>query len=269
MMARKDLIVLNDGGCPTFQRGCSSSVIDLTLASNSVARRIQGWRVLDEVTLSDHMYIEFSIDDIKRATKKTKIKGISWNINKLDEQKLRQFMEEQKILESMNWVKKEKSHIIEIKNTVQKIKEACDRCMPRRKRQNVVREPAYWWTEEISATRKRCLEARRKYTRSRGDQGLNEEFNRLREQLKTAIKNSKLRCWRQLLNEVDADPWGKAFQIVMGRLLPKQKIPGLQDSTWVLKIIKDLFPTIKKVTHTYPRNRASRTIYHSRTTKDW
>ena len=62
MVARSDLTVVNAGQVFTFTRGDSGSIIDLKIATAGVARRISDWNVLDKETLSDHRYIEFSID---------------------------------------------------------------------------------------------------------------------------------------------------------------------------------------------------------------
>ena len=51
MLARLDLVILNEGNTFTFRRGNTSSVIDITMAL--------GWKVLEKVTFSDHQYIEF------------------------------------------------------------------------------------------------------------------------------------------------------------------------------------------------------------------
>ncbi|XP_043475040.1 uncharacterized protein LOC122506788 [Leptopilina heterotoma] len=54
MVAANDLVVVNRGQEFTFKRGVSGSIIDLTIASPRVARRIVRWGVLDETTMSDH-----------------------------------------------------------------------------------------------------------------------------------------------------------------------------------------------------------------------
>lgn len=61
MIASLGLIVLNRGNTPTFQRGEANSIIDITLGSLSIARKICQWEVLTEETLSDHQYIMMTI----------------------------------------------------------------------------------------------------------------------------------------------------------------------------------------------------------------
>ena len=60
-IAGTDLILLNNGSKPTFERANASTIIDLTLASQYFSTKIQDWKVLDEFTGSDHKYITFTI----------------------------------------------------------------------------------------------------------------------------------------------------------------------------------------------------------------
>lgn len=60
--------------------------------------------------------------------------------------------------------------------------------------------------------------------------------------MKTAIKESKRLCWRDLITQVDTDPWGKPYQMVC-KTFSRQTIPGLENPSWVLQIQKETFPT--------------------------
>ncbi|KAF2136086.1 uncharacterized protein K452DRAFT_212214, partial [Aplosporella prunicola CBS 121167] len=56
-----NLTLLNNPGEATrFRQGNRASVIDLTLASNSISNRIQDWQILEDIG-SDHRPILFSI----------------------------------------------------------------------------------------------------------------------------------------------------------------------------------------------------------------
>ena len=62
MAARLGLIVLNRGNVTTFRRpGYRQTIVDVTLASEGVARKIVDWRVLEDFTASDHQYISFMV----------------------------------------------------------------------------------------------------------------------------------------------------------------------------------------------------------------
>ncbi|XP_015524396.1 uncharacterized protein LOC107227690 [Neodiprion lecontei] len=59
LLARLDLLPINEGSASTWQRASlgSSSVIDLTAGTLGIAVEMTGWRVLEDESLSDHRYI--------------------------------------------------------------------------------------------------------------------------------------------------------------------------------------------------------------------
>jgi len=63
LSASLGLTVCNQGQ-PTFVRGASESHIDLTFATWSTTCWVDGWKVLDEESLSLHKYIEFSVKTV-------------------------------------------------------------------------------------------------------------------------------------------------------------------------------------------------------------
>ena len=75
-----DLIVLNQGGCPTFVRYEQKSHIDVTLCTGGVAPRITNWKVLKEETIGWHRIIRFEYRKSQRETNRS-ING-GWMINK-------------------------------------------------------------------------------------------------------------------------------------------------------------------------------------------
>ena len=55
MAYRLDLTILNEGGVATFRRsGCRGTIIDITLASSGTAARMHEWKVMEDLTGSDH-----------------------------------------------------------------------------------------------------------------------------------------------------------------------------------------------------------------------
>lgn len=59
LIAGMNLVVANRGNSPTFQRGASTSVIDITFASANLS--VQKWHVSKKEGGSDHIPIIFSI----------------------------------------------------------------------------------------------------------------------------------------------------------------------------------------------------------------
>lgn len=251
MLARLDLVVLNEGDSFTFRRRNTGSVIDVTMATNRVARRTSSWKVLEELTLSDHQYIEFFIDNEKKITPniagnsshpRGNNMGTRWVLSKLDKSKMEEHIEEAKA-KHIPWT----SNITEcpgklVDYAISTITEACNISMPKRKSVEGRRRATYWWTAEIAELRKKCLSARRKATRHHEDEALSREYKQARKTLRIAIKNSKNKCWQELCREVDNDPWGLPYQLVTKKLRIRQKVPGLTDPCWVQQIVEALFP---------------------------
>ena len=124
-----------------------------------------------------------------------------------------------------------------------KLEAACDASMPKRIL-NDRREPAYWWNNSIRDIRAKCFKARRRSQRLFGSATYEEErrkYNELRGELRNEIRRSKKKCFKDLCDEADANPWGNAYKVVMakvkGRRSPAEKCPILLKS-----IITTLFP---------------------------
>ena len=86
MVARNDLIVLNQGKEFTFRRGVGGSIINQTIAAPRFASRIGDWSVLEETTLSDHRCIEFNLEQRRQAVDKgrgSEGRSPSWKTRRL------------------------------------------------------------------------------------------------------------------------------------------------------------------------------------------
>ena len=97
----------------------------------------------------------------------------------------------------------------------------------------------------MSGLRSACNAARRKATRSKGDPALHEAWKTAKVAYKQAIRRSQLKCWRDLIEEVEKDPWGLAFKIVTKKLVTRRRTPGLDDPDQVRKIVRTLFPRVE------------------------
>ncbi|XP_051170483.1 uncharacterized protein LOC127287535 [Leptopilina boulardi] len=109
MVAANDLVVMNRGQQFTFSRGVSESIIDLTIASPRVARRIREWSVLDETTMSDHQYIEFIVSE-KNLGGNNRLQGgskkPSWNLRRLNIERLAESLAESRFIQELGWMTK-------------------------------------------------------------------------------------------------------------------------------------------------------------------
>ena len=109
-----------------------------------------------------------------------------------------------------------------------KVVVACDHSMPRRGHVRTA-DSMYWWNDQLSVLRRECLAARRRFTRSKGDSLLHEVWKKAKSSLRQGIKKSSLQCWKDLIGEVEKDPWGLAFKIVTKKLVTRRKTPGLDN----------------------------------------
>lgn len=89
-----------------------------------------------------------------------------------------------------------------------------------------------------------CLKHRRISQRTRGSPGFQKrlaEFKAARQRLVKAIKQSKTRCYKQLCDEADINPWGTAYRMVMTKL-KKKKTPQITCPDVLNRIVQELFP---------------------------
>ena len=105
--------------------------------------------------------------------------------------------------------------------TMQIVHRACEEAIPRT-RAHGGRRPSYWWTNEIAALRKKCLKLRRAAQRGRkNDRDFalrSADYRTAKKSLGQTIKTSKRRCWDRLRDDLNSDPWGLGYKIVMRKL---------------------------------------------------
>ncbi|XP_033228825.1 uncharacterized protein LOC117180435 [Belonocnema kinseyi] len=89
MAARRGLVVLNTGQT-TFRRpGQRETIPDISLVTENLVRRAQAWRVMDDYTGSDHLYINFRIQmSLEKERHKATKQEHKWNAAKMDKEKL-------------------------------------------------------------------------------------------------------------------------------------------------------------------------------------
>ncbi|XP_060867251.1 uncharacterized protein LOC132951423 [Metopolophium dirhodum] len=230
------LIICNTGTTPTFQRASGSSVIDITLASPRVASRISNWSVLDTVTLSDHSYIQFTLLSAP-------IKPVNATYSRrLHAPALASFLSTGQLLHFSNSTDVDEMAI----NLNSALYAVCGLPLADNKGK---RRSVHWWSPSLSALRKTANHLRRVFQRKRRRLGAaactDEELaaKSAKLALVKAIRNAKDQAWRQLCDDVERDPWGKPYKIVMGRMNVRTPIPGLNLPGRLPAIIQHLFPS--------------------------
>lgn len=239
MAARTGLTVANIGRTPTFKRpGCEGTIPDITLVSEVLASRITNWRVLDIYTGSDHHYISYSLRTHREMQRQMTGGTNRWNTKRLDTVVL---ISE---IDRMEYRRHSEAGSI-VDHTMKTIIRACNKAMPKIKTGNRERSAVYWWNDSIAVLRRNCLRQRRRYTRAKR-RGTAEsermEYKEAQKLLRKAINNSKKDKWEKLRNDINRDPWGLGYKIVMKKLGSK-KPTGAMDEEIMDNIVNTLFPT--------------------------
>lgn len=242
MAARAGLTVANVGNTPTFRRhGCEGTIPDITLVSENEIGHIKNWKVLEIYTASDHQYISYSFETT-RATSENGRKQWGtriWNVGKLNASAL--MAEIDRRMDDFQ----QTEDALDIVDKVMKImKKACDKSMPRLGANRHKKKAVYWWSETIADARRECLRARRKYTRAkRRGEAITErdDYRAARKRLQAKIFNSKRQLWEELREDINRDPWGTGYKLVMGKLSAKRPAKQMDPQT-MQNIVTFLFP---------------------------
>ena len=110
--------------------------------------------------------------------------------------------------------------------------------MPRRRQH---KRPAFWWNSEISELRNSCKKQRRKAQRARESKRPEQEevkYKDVRKLLRNAIKQRKRQCWKALCTDVNRDPWGTPYRLVIRKFQVSRGAVAPTDVPTVLKIVK-------------------------------
>lgn len=251
MAARLDMVVLNEGTITTFRRpGYRQTIIDITLASESLAPEVEKWKVLEDFTGSFHQYVKFEIGETTNRNKKATQPNKRWNVTRMDAKIFRDYIKEGQA-EIANLIKDADARgdaETVVQTTMRIIEKACQASMPLKTTRKGKR-PMYWWTEEIATLRNNCLKMRRKATRAnrnaRETTTWAEQYKEAKKALKKAIWISKKEKWISLSKEIDNDPWGKAYQILMGKFTRPNANQG-HSAQEMEEIVDVLFPAHPK-----------------------
>lgn len=234
-MATWNLHLSNDGTTPTLRRNNAETHPDLTLCSPADA--VADWRVNDdEESLSDHLYIEYTIAD--ETPPPGQPSNETWKMKKLDKEKLQKEIDE-RIKEAFSGGEIDAATITNI------LREACRASShgihPELRR----RRPTYWWNAEVAACRKLCNRSRRLYVRARAKldtapelvQVRQEEYKKARITYRLEIEKSQRRAWAELCESLRNDVWGKPYKIIRKKF-GARRLPITPDTT----ALEQLFP---------------------------
>ncbi|GJQ88349.1 hypothetical protein Trydic_g5533, partial [Trypoxylus dichotomus] len=245
MAARTGLIVLNEREVTTFRRpGYSETIPDVSFASEALVPRIVDWKVSESYTGSDHQAITFTVYGRSEARCRFSPNSGGWNFGKLDTERFcRTLPPVCRLIAGSEVDARERVERL-VESTMSGIVSACDASMPRKAPRHCKRA-AYWWTAEIAELRKRCLRLRRIAQRAGNREEANirsAEHREAKKSLRRAINESKARHWKDMVSDVDSEPWGLGYKLVTRRL-GAMKPPAILELTRMQRIVRALFPS--------------------------
>lgn len=153
-VANNELTVMNDGKTEMCVRVQGSSMVDVTLGTETAMKVFETWRVdANTETLSDHRYIVIQIDSKDRMSRYSRgMEFPRWNTSKINKDWFAA-----SILGG-NWLLEHKIDSLIGKGEIGKadyalkriFSDACDNAMTRTKGGgNIKRNKVYWWNNEI------------------------------------------------------------------------------------------------------------------------
>ncbi|KAJ0172262.1 hypothetical protein K1T71_012235 [Dendrolimus kikuchii] len=243
------LTILNQGSVQTCVRARGGSVIDLSFATHAAARRVVGWRVLEEVeSLSDHRYIRFELTPSSGPSPVHRPPLFPrWALTKLDPEQA----EEWALTESWAYPVEFENLESQAEHMRKTLTRVCDAAMPRVSKRQPPCKQVHWWTEELGEMRKavRIISHRLKRCRARrppdyvAENGLVGEFREARKALSIAILQAKARARAELLETLDRDPWGRPYRGARNTLRPcTSTVTETLEPEVLRSVIDGLFP---------------------------
>ncbi|XP_044574127.1 uncharacterized protein LOC123258324 [Drosophila ananassae] len=233
--ATLDVALLNTGSRHTFSRAGCGSVIDLTFCSSRLFRRTT-WALSDEYTGSDHKYIICDTSNGARETPGSR--PIRFNPATLHTQRFAQGI---RMEDPIGDAEDGAQHVMLA------VEQACRSSMKLSRNHSRHHEPVLWWSPEIAEAKRECLRARRLHQRARGRPDFEpkrQEFADKRRALKTLIKEAKKRCFLEMCDAAEQDPWGTAYRTVVKKAKQAKPLPPREPQTMENILPGDAYPVL-------------------------
>ncbi|XP_049868206.1 uncharacterized protein LOC126371572 [Pectinophora gossypiella] len=254
------LQILNTGETPTFDviRGERryTSCVDITACTADMLSMIDSWRVVEDLTGSDHNGIEFQVN-LKRS------KGISvnrttrvYNTKKTDwvqfHAKLNEVMLEQNITPA-KIAKINSTQEIEqaVKTITSAATEASSHAMPKKKNTDKLTVP--WWSDELAslkkevATRKRRIRCAASIRRPK----VVEEYLKHKEKYELEVVKAQVGSWKDFCGKQTREGMWEGIYRVIGRTSKREEdVPMVRDG-----VVLDAANSARYLAETfYPRD---------------
>ena len=227
LFASHNYAIMDQGKRPTFRRGNSSSIIDLTLASPTLSNFVTNWFVNEDITtLSDHLPIQFQIS--KHILHHPNVS------NRVFNSKLAiwdGFNREAKALLSrqihlIHELNNESSLDLFTIKLESELLDLCHKFLPTIKAPNHTKK-LNWWNDNLNKLRKKIKNLKRKLNNTptinhikRTDLSL--AIEEVSANYKNEIQRSACSSWRDFCSSQDSsNPWNIAYKIIKNLDVPK------------------------------------------------
>ncbi|GBP01329.1 hypothetical protein EVAR_66464_1 [Eumeta japonica] len=187
------------GNEPTFMNAIRGEVLDLTLASNFISNSISEWKVLSEITLSDHRYIGFDLrGEPEEVTEIRDVKRTNWS--------LYNFHLEQGI-SCLNWGI---NNSMELDREVNKLNnviiDSFEKSCPLRTKKRSRNVP--WWSGDLDKLRKNVRQLFNR-AKSTGDWAT---YKSALTNYNKELRKSKRESWRKYCESIEVLPTATRIQ---------------------------------------------------------
>ena len=192
-LARNNLDIINRGNSPTFNNGRHQSVIDVTIASSAISTLVMEWRVTNELTMSDHKYIEFTLgSNVEQVSHFRNPKATNWSeFSNILQDKIGGRIAS---IRSQNEIENEVCVLTSA--LIYAYEAAC----PLRKRKGT--KNVAWWNSEIANLRRMTHRSFLRALRNKTPENWN-TYRDLKRKLKSLITKSKRESWRKYCGDVE------------------------------------------------------------------
>ena len=233
------LQVLNAGQTPTFDtiRGNQrySSCVDVTAVSLELLDRVDNWKVVEDLTGSDHNGIVFElhtqkcmVNKIERTTRKYNTRRANWDDF---HKKIKQLLLENKItkaeIQKVESVEKLEKLINKVTDIITK---TCNETIPKKSNREKLTVP--WWSEELEtqkrkvATKKNRIKCAAPVRRAK----VIAEYVAEKEDYEANVTNAQIRSWKDFCGKQDREGVWEGIYRVIGRTKKREEdLPLIQD----------------------------------------
>lgn len=194
-LVSSSLQIINKGNDPTFVNAKRGEVIDITLATNNICRKIMTWHVSNETSLSDHRYIcfKYRTNTPVETVLKRNPRNTAWTSFKTD------------LKVELGDPKGKLNSIIDIEleadNIVRAIQNAWSMNCPEKK---TAAKKVPWWNPDLAKLRK---ETRAIFNDAKASKNFETYAKKLTEYNK-AVRKAKRKAWRDHCDQIGSIPEG-------------------------------------------------------------